>query len=454
MIGKRFVNWDELRIIEARRKQITQAGIGSTGGGGGSASFTDVTISGLTASLPVVTDAAKQLTSMSWANFLGGMSGQAAAAFDWNAQALTNVGAIAATGLTLSGMTPGQVAYYGVGGLMSGSAEFTWDNTNKRFALAQDTTNYAVNIGVLAGRLASTGRTVNVGYTAGYVNTTGHSVNVGYRAGRFNTTAHSVNVGYTAGFTNTTGSSVNVGYEAGYANTTGYSVNVGYRAGYGTTTANAPATDPYGILIGYEANRSVPSATVLDNYIGIGYGVLIDKSNQVKLGNTDITETQLYGNIGIHQATFGTNAAKVWAQALGTAPTTSPADCYQAWCGDIDGAAGKAGMQLRYEHTGTLHVGGIFVKADAGDPAYNHNGLVCINTNDTNEKIYANAAWKRFAFWGQDVEFNSVEVDAAEAYYFGDKSTNDSWRIIRDGDDLSFERREAGAWVSKDVISA
>jgi hypothetical protein len=152
--------------------------------------------------------------------------------------------------------------------------------------------------------------------------------------------------------------------------------------------------------------------------------------------------------------TFGTNAAKVWAQALGTAPTTSPADCYQAWCGDIDGAAGKAGMQLRYEHTGTLHVGGIFVKADAGDPAYNHNGLVCINTNDTNEKIYANAAWKRFAFWGQDVEFNSVEVDAAEAYYFGDKSTNDSWRIIRDGDDLSFERREAGAWVSKDVISA
>jgi hypothetical protein len=454
MIGKRFVNWDELRIIEARRKQITQAGIGSTGGGGGSASFTDVTISGLTASLPVVTDAAKQLTSMSWANFLGGMSGQAAAAFDWNAQALTNVGAIAATGLTLSGMTPGQVAYYGVGGLMSGSAEFTWDNTNKRFALAQDTTNYAVNIGVLAGRLASTGRTVNVGYTAGYVNTTGHSVNVGYRAGRFNTTAHSVNVGYTAGFTNTTGSSVNVGHEAGYANTTGYSVNVGYRAGYGTTTANAPATDPYGILIGYEANRSVPSATVLDNYIGIGYGVLIDKSNQVKLGNTDITETQLYGNIGIHQATFGTNAAKVWAQALGTAPTTSPADCYQAWCGDIDGAAGKAGMQLRYEHTGTLHVGGIFVKADAGDPAYNHNGLVCINTNDTNEKIYANAAWKRFAFWGQDVEFNSVEVDAAEAYYFGDKSTNDSWRIIRDGDDLSFERREAGAWVSKDVISA
>jgi hypothetical protein len=49
---------------------------------------------------------------------------------------------------------------------------------------------------------------------------------------------------------------------------------------------------------------------------------------------------------------------------------------------------------------------------------------------------------------------SSVEVDADEAYYFGPVATNGSWRIIRSGNDLVIERREAGAYVTKSTISA
>jgi len=42
------------------------------------------------------------------------------------------------------------------------------------------------------------------------------------------------------------------------------------------------------------------------------------------------------------------------------------------------------------------------------------------------------------------------EIMASTAYkYFGASGTNGSWRIGRSGDNLVFERREAGSWVTK-----
>lgn len=51
-----------------------------------------------------------------------------------------------------------------------------------------------------------------------------------------------------------------------------------------------------------------------------------------------------------------------------------------------------------------------------------------------------------------DVE-GDIETGAANAFYFGDPSTDGTWRIIRDGDDLSFERRESGTYVFKMKIN-
>jgi len=96
---------------------------------------------------------------------------------------------------------------------------------------------------------------------------------------------------------------------------------------------------------------------------------------------------------------------------------------------------------------------------DAAGFAARIDGAVAANTVPTELIFYTtetNAATERMKIApdGTVILINSIEVGAAQAYYLGDKATNGSWRIIRDGDDLSFERREAGAWVSKGVMSA
>lgn len=56
---------------------------------------------------------------------------------------------------------------------------------------------------------------------------------------------------------------------------------------------------------------------------------------------------------------------------------------------------------------------------------------------------------------GNDLTVNNgdIDIDDTKAFYFGDKTTDGSWRIVRSGSDLSFERREAGAWVQKDIMT-
>ncbi len=46
-----------------------------------------------------------------------------------------------------------------------------------------------------------------------------------------------------------------------------------------------------------------------------------------------------------------------------------------------------------------------------------------------------------------------VELSSTGAVYFGDPSTNDSWRIVRSGNNLVFERRESGSWVTKSTMT-
>jgi hypothetical protein len=46
-----------------------------------------------------------------------------------------------------------------------------------------------------------------------------------------------------------------------------------------------------------------------------------------------------------------------------------------------------------------------------------------------------------------------VLVDPTKSVYWGDFSTNDSWRIRTDGTNLLFDRRVGGAWVNKHTIA-
>lgn len=45
-----------------------------------------------------------------------------------------------------------------------------------------------------------------------------------------------------------------------------------------------------------------------------------------------------------------------------------------------------------------------------------------------------------------------VTIGSGNAFYFGSSTTNGSWRIIRDGNNLSFQRREGGTWVEKGAM--
>jgi hypothetical protein len=47
-----------------------------------------------------------------------------------------------------------------------------------------------------------------------------------------------------------------------------------------------------------------------------------------------------------------------------------------------------------------------------------------------------------------------VEIYSNKAYYIGDPTTNDSWRMVRSGNDLVLQRRESGSWVTKQTIAA
>lgn len=46
-----------------------------------------------------------------------------------------------------------------------------------------------------------------------------------------------------------------------------------------------------------------------------------------------------------------------------------------------------------------------------------------------------------------------IETGSGDAFYFGDPSTDGTWRIVRNGNDLSFERRESGTYVFKMKIN-
>lgn len=165
-------------------------------------------------------------------------------------------------------------------------------------AAVSNTTGHLTALGYQAGFSSVTANSTIVGHNAGF-SSTGAVTLVGHNAGFSNTTGRLTALGHQAGYSNTTGFPTLFGYNAGFSTTTGDLIAIGYQAGYGATPANAPITDTKGILIGNLANRSVPSGTVLTNYVGIGDGVLVDASNSVVIGNSAMTKTVLYGNVGL-----------------------------------------------------------------------------------------------------------------------------------------------------------
>jgi hypothetical protein len=63
----------------------------------------------------------------------------------------------------------------------------------------------------------------------------------------------------------------------------------------------------------------------------------------------------------------------------------------------------------------------------------------------------------KIKFLTAGVERGSVNVDGVRseaAFYLGDPAVDGTWRIIKDGNNLAFERRESSVWVAKETMLA
>lgn len=110
-------------------------------------------------------------------------------------------------------------------------------------------------------------------------------------------------------------------------------------------------------------------------------------------------------------------------------------------------ANGGAGTALYIKESGTGNTGWVTIGVapgpaspggSSGDIQYNNSG-----------------SFGGFGDWnGSTLTVGgAIDVGSSNAFYLGDPTTNGSWRIIRSGNNLAFERRESGSWVEKTAIT-
>ncbi len=70
------------------------------------------------------------------------------------------------------------------------------------------------------------------------------------------------------------------------------------------------------------------------------------------------------------------------------------------------------------------------------------------------EVVYAGYFEGAPSFFGYDVIVDApLMLGPTRALYFGPRETDGSWRITRSGNNLVFQRRESGSWVTKSTIT-
>lgn len=104
-----------------------------------------------------------------------------------------------------------------------------------------------------------------------------------------------------------------------------------------------------------------------------------------------------------------------------------------------------------------LAAGGLSAKLKAsGGLLVDANGLYVDESNVDHDSLDNYLGDEHIDWTNASDEFitsENVEIGSDNAFYLGDKTTDGTWRIIRDGNNLVMERREAGSWNAKDTIT-
>ena len=284
-------------------------------------------------------------------------------------------------------------------------------------ALNITNSNQAVYIGSASGSSITSGTQNSfLGHEAGANNTSGGgNTFLGYRAGYVNTTTSSNTfIGSLSGDANNSGSeNTFLGLQSGSANTSGnQNVFLGKNAGRINSTGS---TNTY---IGTGAGDINNGSGNI--FIGSNAGATRSaESNRLVIDNSNTMTPLIYGD-------FANDSVKVYGTlSIGNAFTLPIAD-------------GAFNTVLRTDGAGNLS----WVSVSAASSLWNQSGS---DINYTAGEVGIGTATTSSQL---DVA-GDIETGSANAFYFGDPSTDGSWRIVRDGNDLSFERRETGTWTFK-----
>lgn len=165
-------------------------------------------------------------------------------------------------------------------------------------------------------------------------------------------------------------------------------------------------------------------------------------SNNTAFGNRSMYATTTGGNntgIGfgsLNQMTNGNYNTALGAQSFGSGN------------GNNNTAIGY--RTLKNNLTGSNNVA---LGYEAGLNETGSNKLYIDNSSTATPLIYGDFSTDALTVNGSLTTTGDIEVGSTNAFYFGDASTDGSWRIIQDGTDLSFEKRESGVWVFKMKIN-
>ena len=247
-----------------------------------------------------------------------------------------------------------------------------------------------------------------IGKTALMSNTTGRKVTaIGFQALKENTEGdNNLGIGGNAGVLNTTGSdNIYLGTNSGFNNQTGSeNILIGSKAGFGVSNNSYS----FNVMIGMNSGQAITTGSS-NTFIGRNAGDNITTGgNNILIGaNTDPLAAGDDSKLNIGNTIYGDLSSKFFGVNV-----EDPDVALEVM--------GSTGIKISFDVTDNTTL----VTDTSGDFTITPSGSRVIVAGD-------------------------IEVGSTDGFYYGDPVTDTSWREIRSGTKLSFQRRESSAWVEK-----
>jgi hypothetical protein len=233
-----------------------------------------------------------------------------------------------------------------------------------------NTGSQATYFGTNAGEFNTSGNeNTFIGFNAGNQNTTGgFNVFVGRAAGLNNNNDLNTYIGYSAGLNATGLANTVLGAQAGTSVSGNLNVFIGERAGESTTSGgqntfigrragDTNTTGSTNTVLGTDADVG---ATGLSNATAIGFEAMVNSSNSVVIGNTNVTQTDINGNLFINANSVNNDGLRIISPSFGQ--------------GDFSlfgsGSAPDDPGDIRFRTNSGTEVGRIWIRAGTEEMAF------------------------------------------------------------------------------------